>query len=170
VIICDVCQHENLDGMMFCEDCGNQIMGLELDTYTIKTDKIKAALENTSEIEYKPNQFKTWASLHLIDTGQIFPLGDKNEFTLGRASDNQPITPDIDLTPFHAYANGVSRIHAVIKRKDNQVSVMDLDSSNGTYINNERLKPNVETPIDHSDILSLGKLKIQLLLNFQKER
>lgn len=155
---------------MFCENCGVQIAELELDTYTIKTDKIKSALENTGEIDHKPDHFESWASLHLIDSGHILPLGDKREFTLGRASENQPIMPDIDLTPYQAYANGVSRIHALIKRKDKHVSVMDLDSSNGTYMNNERLKPNVETPIDNNDILSLGKLKIQFLLNFQKER
>ncbi len=155
---------------MFCEECGNQIAGLELDTYNIKTDKIKSTLENTGAIAQQPDNFESWGSLHLINSGHILPLGDKREFTLGRASENQPIMPDIDLTPYKAYANGVSRIHAVIKRKDNQVSVMDLDSSNGTYMNNERLKPNVETPIDNNDILSLGKLKIQLLLNSQKER
>lgn len=170
MIICAVCQHENFDGTMFCEECGNQIAGLELDTYNIKTDKIKSTLENTGAIENQTDNFESWGSLHLINSGHILPLGDKREFTLGRASENQPIMPDIDLTPYKAYANGVSRIHAVIKRKDNQVSVMDLDSSNGTYMNNERLKPNVETPIDNNDILSLGKLKIQLLLNSQKER
>ena len=151
---------------MFCEDCGNQIAGLEMDTHSIKTDQIKSTLGITSEFVDAPTRFDTWASLHLIESGQILPLGDRSEFTLGRISDAQPIMPDIDLTPFQAYANGVSRLHLVLKRNDKRVSVMDLGSSNGSYLNNERLKPNVEVLVHHNDILSLGKLKIQILLNF----
>jgi len=166
VIICATCQHENLDGMMFCEDCGNQIAGPKLDTYAIRPDLIKPTLDVAGEIVSTPGRFDTWASLHLLESGHILPLGDKSEFTLGRVSENQPIMPDIDLTPYQAFTNGVSRIHAVMKRNEKRVSVTDLGSSNGTYMNNERLQPNVETTIGHNDILSLGKLKIQILINF----
>jgi pSer/pThr/pTyr-binding forkhead associated (FHA) protein len=55
-------------------------------------------------------------------------------------------------------------LHAVLKRKGAQVHVMDLGSSNGTYLNGKRLKPNVEQTLQHGDLLSLGKLKIQILL------
>jgi predicted component of type VI protein secretion system len=106
----------------------------------------------------------TWASLHLLDSGQILPLGDRMEFTLGRVSDAQPIMPDIDLTPYQAYASGVSRLHAVLKREGKRVFVMDLGSSNGTYLNGVRLKPTVDQTINHGDMLALGKLKIQVLL------
>jgi len=110
------------------------------------------------------NDLDTWASLHLLDSGQILPLGDRSEFTLGRVSDAQPIMPDIDLTPYQAYANGVSRLHAVLKREGKRVFVMDLGSSNGTYLNGKRLQPNVDQTLNHGDMLALGKLKIQILL------
>jgi allophanate hydrolase subunit 2 len=106
----------------------------------------------------------TWASLHLLESGQILPLGDRTEFTLGRVSEAQPIMPDIDLTPYQAYASGVSRLHAVLKREGKRVLVMDLGSSNGSYLNGKRLKPNTEQVINHGDMLALGKLKIQILL------
>jgi hypothetical protein len=110
------------------------------------------------------DDLNTWASLHLLDSGQILPLGDRTEFTLGRVSEAQPIMPDIDLTPYQAYANGVSRLHAVLKREGQNVFVMDLGSSNGTYLNGKRLTPNVDQPLNHGDMLALGKLKIQILL------
>ena len=69
-----------------------------------------------------------------MDSGKILPLASRNEFTLGRLSEGQPIMPDIDLTPYQAYASGVSRLHAVVKRDASRVMVMDLGSSNGTYI------------------------------------
>ena len=72
--------------------------------------------------------------------------------------------PDIDLTPYQAYASGVSRLHAVVKRENNRVAVMDLGSSNGTYVNGRRLNPHTEEALSHGDIVALGKLKIQILL------
>jgi pSer/pThr/pTyr-binding forkhead associated (FHA) protein len=52
----------------------------------------------------------------------------------------------------------------VVKRDAGSVLVMDLGSSNGTYLNGRRLNPHVEEPLNHGDILALGKLKIQILL------
>jgi pSer/pThr/pTyr-binding forkhead associated (FHA) protein len=72
--------------------------------------------------------------------------------------------PDIDLTPYQAYASGVSRLHVVIKRESSRVLIMDLGSSNGTYLNGRRLNPHVEETLNHGDVVALGKLKIQVLL------
>jgi pSer/pThr/pTyr-binding forkhead associated (FHA) protein len=111
-----------------------------------------------------PVALNTWVTLHLMDTGQVIPLNDRSEFTLGRISDGQPVMPDIDLSPYQAYAHGVSRLHAVIKQASHHVLVMDLGSVNGTYVNGRRLNPNVEQPVNNGDIISLGKLKMQVLL------
>jgi pSer/pThr/pTyr-binding forkhead associated (FHA) protein len=100
----------------------------------------------------------------MLDSGQILPISERNEFTMGRISDSQPIMPDIDLSPFKAYDNGVSRLHAVIRRNGGNVIVMDLGSSNGTYVNGTRLMPNMEQPLRHGDVISLGKLKMQVVL------
>jgi FHA domain/zinc-ribbon domain len=163
MIVCPNCQHNNLDGTVFCSECGMQLSGLQpIVTQNISADKIP-----TLERRKTGNLSKdldSWASLHLLDSGQILPLGDRTEFTLGRVSEAQPIMPDIDLTPYQAYANGVSRLHAVLKREGKRVFVMDLGSSNGTYLNGKRLAPNVDQTLNHGDMLALGKLKIQILL------
>lgn len=165
MILCPNCNHKNLDGTIFCSECGMQLSGL----YSIVTQNIPAdnqplpPLDRKKTAEYSKD-LNTWASLHLLDSGQILPLGDRSEFTLGRVSEAQPIMPDVDLTPYQAYANGVSRLHAVLKREGKHVFVMDLGSSNGTYLNGKRLSPNVDQSINHGDMLALGKLKIQILL------
>jgi pSer/pThr/pTyr-binding forkhead associated (FHA) protein len=99
-----------------------------------------------------------------MDSGKILPLASRNEFTLGRLSEGQPIMPDIDLTPYQAYASGVSRLHVVVKRESNRIIIMDLGSSNGTYLNGRRLTPHAEEALNHGDVIALGKLKIQVLL------
>lgn len=165
MIVCPSCQHENLDGTVFCSDCGVQIFGADpLITQNISEEQLAEISPEYKRTSALPKDYDAWASIHLVDSGQIFPLGDRTEFTLGRVSEAQPIMPDIDLTPYQAYASGVSRLHAVIKHEHEQVYVMDLGSSNGTYLNGKRLKPNVTQALNHGDMLSLGKLKIQVLL------
>ena len=83
---------------------------------------------------------------------------------MGRVSEGQPIMPDIDLSPYQAYAAGVSRLHAIIKRDGDRLIFMDLGSANGTYVNGKRLSPNVEQLIHHGDIVALGKMKLQILV------
>ena len=165
MIVCPNCQYENLDGTVFCSDCGTQISGIDpLITQNISEEQLPDTAVNLDKTSTFPKDFDAWASVHLVDSGQILPLADRTEFTLGRVSESQPIMPDIDLTPYQAYASGVSRLHAVIRREREQVFVMDLGSSNGTYLNGKRLKSNTNQALNHGDMLSLGKLKIQILL------
>ena len=163
MILCPSCQHENLDGTVFCSDCGMQLTGID-PIVTQNISEEMADLEEEIKTAVFPKDVDAWASIHLVDSGQILPLTDRKEFTLGRVSEAQPIMPDIDLTPYQAYASGVSRLHAVIKREREQVFVMDLGSSNGTFVNGKRLKPNTKQLLSHGNMLSLGKLKIQVLL------
>jgi pSer/pThr/pTyr-binding forkhead associated (FHA) protein len=75
----------------------------------------------------------------------MLPFADRNEFTLGRVSEGQPVMPDIDLGPYQAYTHGVSRLHAVIRRGVNNVLLSDLESANGTFVNGQRLEANQES-------------------------
>jgi hypothetical protein len=166
MIICSNCQHKNVAGAMYCAECGAQLDGVEtLITQAITDEQIETELKKKGARPEAPAiPANSWLSLHLMDSGKILPLASRNEFTLGRLSEGQPIMPDIDLSPYQAYASGVSRLHAVVKRDVNRVMVMDLGSSNGTYLNGRRLNPHTEESLNHGDIVALGKLKIQVLL------
>ena len=168
MIICSNCKHTNLDGAMFCAECGAQLVGKEnLTTQNITTKQFEEANKEKAPASdmYQPfDGSDAWGSLHLLDTGQVLPLSVRNEFTMGRISEGQPIMPDIDLSPYQAYAAGVSRLHGVIKRDGNKIIFMDLGSANGTYLNGKRLIPNVEQVLTHGDIIALGKLKMQILV------
>jgi len=166
-IACPNCKSINVSGTVFCSECGAQLLYSDtLVTQNITTAEVREsfAKQPTNPLGSPQVEVTTWASLHLLDTGQMLPLMDRNEFTLGRVSDGQPIMPDIDLSAYQAYAGGVSRLHTVLKRIGSRVVIMDLGSANGTYLNGRRLGPNVEQSINHGDIIALGKLKIQILL------
>jgi hypothetical protein len=153
-------------GAMFCAECGAQLAGKDsLTTQNISTQQFEKINDRIPKNDsYQPfDGSDAWGSLHLLDTGQVLPLSARNEFTMGRISEGQPIMPDIDLSPYQAYAAGVSRLHAVIKRDGNRIIFIDLGSANGTYINGKRLASNVEQALNHGDIIALGKLKLQVL-------
>jgi hypothetical protein len=154
-------------GAVFCAECGAQLIGRDtLTTQNITTQQLDKASDRIPKNDlYQPfDGSDAWGSLHLLDTGQVLPLSVRNEFTMGRISEGQPIMPDIDLSPYQAYAAGVSRLHAVIKRDGGRILFIDLGSANGTYINGKRLTPNVEQTLNHGDIIALGKLKLQVLI------
>ena len=165
MILCKNCLHKNPPGAIFCAECGAQLTAGEIATQSIRTDKVKPSAGRGVPIPIpKPITDNSWGSLHLMDNGQILPLTDRNEYTLGRLSEGQPVVPDLDLSPHQAYAAGVSRIHAILKRDGKRVTIMDLGSSNGTYVNGKRLTANSERLLNHGDVVALGKFKFQVLL------
>jgi hypothetical protein len=165
MIVCPNCRYENVTGTLFCEECGAQLEGDNVIAEALTDELITRELSRKAPRPEPAAPVTSWISLHFMDSGKILPLTSRNEFILGRLTDDSPILPDIDLTPYRASACGVSRLHAVVKRKENKVLVMDLSSSNGTYINGRRIPPDVEETLRHGDIVALGTLQIQILLH-----
>ena len=98
-----------------------------------------------------------------MNSEKIVDLAGKSEYTIGRATDDQPVVPDVDLTPFGAYDFGVSRLHATITVGDH-ITVTDMGSINGTQLNGREIQPHASNPLFHGDVLTLGKMKIQVLI------
>jgi pSer/pThr/pTyr-binding forkhead associated (FHA) protein len=88
----------------------------------------------------------------------------QNTFTLGRKSDNED-TPHINLTSYNAAELGVSRQHARITRMNAIIMLEDLATTNGTFVNGERISPSKPCVICHEDEIRLGNLKLQVLFD-----
>jgi hypothetical protein len=172
--ICPNCKHQELPGALFCSECGAQLAFTEIlsdgtirkvEEETSKPAAIPAGERTTSTL--KPGG-ESQISLHLVDTGKTLPLAGRTEFTLGRVTDGQPILPDVDLTPYEAYSQGVSRLHAALKIVNQRIVIMDLGSSNGTRVNGQKIVPNVDYPVNNGDMLALGRLRIQMLISVKR--
>ncbi len=171
MILCPSCQYHEISGALFCSECGAQLIYAEpLSTQSIfrsHSDNLpnqSEPVEETAPSESTNPSFETLVTLHMVENGDILPLAGRMEYTLGRVAEGQPILPDVDLSPYDAYTQGVSRLHASLKVTNQRVFIIDLGSSNGTRVNGQKIAPNVDYPINHGDLVSLGKFKIQVLV------
>jgi len=169
MIFCPNCGHQELPGALFCKECGTQFTILSRDpTLTIPNnlaDHLHEEISEDADSVVPPTPNDASLSLFLVESGEVISLEGLSEYTLGRSAEDQPILPDIDLAPYRAYEYGVSRLHASIKVSQPYALLIDFGSANGTELNGQKLTPNKPYPITHGDIFSLGKMKIQLLVN-----
>ena len=80
-----------------------------------------------------------------------------SEVLIGRRSRSRGIEPGIDLTGPPEDA-AVFHMHALLVATPDGWSVVDLDSANGTYLNNatDQLDPNVPVPLNPGDQIHVG--------------
>jgi hypothetical protein len=106
----------------------------------------------------------------LIDGGDdrlVFEMKKGDELVVGRFDPATKETPDIDLTKFDAIEKGVSRRHAIIKRKSGSILYLeDLESGNGTWLMGDRMFPKQRRIVRDGDEIRLGRLK--LYVHFEK--
>ncbi len=172
MIVCPNCKHENMDGALFCSECGAQLVfSTTKESEPLVETKAEPKASKATAHEAAPPKSTSAAtkqgsgiglSLKMVNSSQVIPLSGQNEFTLGRITDGQPILPDIDLSPYEGYAEGVSRLHAAIRLTERGVMIVDLGSSNGTRINGQKIVPNVNYPLKDGDIIALGRIKMQI--------
>jgi pSer/pThr/pTyr-binding forkhead associated (FHA) protein len=89
----------------------------------------------------------------------------KESNLIGRADPVSGVFPDVDLSPYDPGAT-VSRRHARIWRAEGRYWIEDLESVNGTLVNDRRLLP-PRTPraLDNGDRVQIG----EVVLVFQQE-
>lgn len=171
--VCPNCQYKELPGAIFCSECGTQlIFAQDARPGTMVYSAQGQAREGSGGDGNDPSAtppsltgpFGAQISLRIIEGNITLPLPSRDHVTLGRVSEGQPVMPDIDLSPFGAYEAGVSRLHAEFKVNDGQVSLSDLGSANGTRINGKRIAAQIPYPIQHGDVLTFGKLKVQIMI------
>jgi len=98
------------------------------------------------------------ARLVLADGSEIVLPPGKSEYIIGREDPVSNIFPEIDLTPYGGELGGVSRQHAKIVHIGNQWSIVDLNSTNHTRVNGQRIEPQTPIPLSDGTKLQFGRL------------
>lgn len=107
------------------------------------------------------------ARLVVVGTTEMdaqFAISAQGESLIGRLDPNRGIHPEVDLSRYDPSAR-VSRRHARIIVQNNQYLIEDLNSSNGTFINNQvRLVPRQPHQLNSGDEVRLGETRLKFVV------
>jgi pSer/pThr/pTyr-binding forkhead associated (FHA) protein len=170
MIECPVCKHKQFVGTLFCSECGTRLVhGEPIPTMTVSRDVIDEDSKATKPTVPEGPELSTGAliGLRVVPSGDVVSLIGRESFSLGRATEGQAILPDVDLSAFDAYKQGVSRMHAEIRLRSDGAYLIDLESANGTMVNNHRLQALSDEQIGHGDVIQLGRLRLQVISRYR---
>jgi hypothetical protein len=184
---CPKCGHLNRAGILVCEKCGTLLIGDEHAGGTKRFEAEKKAAEaagaqpaviETTELftsainSAGSSQFTDNMVLRLEIEGAPTPImvHPKFETSLGRRDPATGTMPDVDLSAYAGYRLGVSRKHAIIRLKNQQLELYDLGSSNGTSINGTRLNPHQSQVLRDGDEVMLGKMMLRILFQVRNRK
>ncbi|MBN1565393.1 MAG: FHA domain-containing protein [Anaerolineae bacterium] len=157
---CPSCGHPNTPTAATCVECGL--------TFPPTTHLVSDSLPNSlpTQITSIADQRQGIVSLYI--QGRNLPVKVENtaHIIMGRRDTPDDTFVTLDLGSTHAHQLGVSRRHAVIHLNGKSVTVEDLGSSNGTYINDARLVSGQRYSLNSGDELRLGKLVILFVYYF----
>lgn len=113
--------------------------------------------------ERQPGSTLVWRiELHgLPDTGGPLRYDVARDVIIGRGA-GVANSVDVDLDPYQAFEQGVSRRHAMLHPAEDGLYLVDLKSTNGTMHNGARLGPGVGRPVKSDDRISFGGLAFTL--------
>ena len=172
-IFCPACNMKNKTGAILCAYCRTPLRYDSQKTVSLQKMQVNTGIlpEDYDDIlrapSYAPERFMDFEIpsngivLINLESGQPVAMQQEKAFILGRASDEiKTAEPLVDLTEIGALDYGISRVHALIRQTGEGYQITDLGSTNGTWIENQRLKPHTPTLLQSGDRIRLGRLHI----------
>jgi hypothetical protein len=158
--ICPFCKFENDQLAKTCTRCGAAIDPQSKTLEIVPTNKtpMPAGLVKDSEM------VRGMLVLYALNRHEPILVTPQPEISIGRQGQGQPPLT-VDLTAYDAVNLGISRRHALIRCIDGVYTVEDLESANGTWLNDARIKPGVQHILQSTDHLRLGNLKLLIYFN-----
>mgnify|MGYP000965427543 CR=1 FL=1 len=147
---CPACGAATMSGDAFCEECGT-VLGAPVPAVSGSVTAANVPVIPTMAAPHTPH------AQIMLGNGQSVGLWGKSSYLIGREDQVSGIYPDVDTTHSNGDAAGVSRRHAEIVQQSDQWFLQDLNSTNGTYINNQRVAPHSRQPLQSGDQIRLGK-------------
>lgn len=145
---CERCGHQNPAEANFCSSCGAPVEHEDQDRPTIQL-QLEGPGGSPDEVSIDLEDLPAVGVLVVRagpNAGSTFAI-DKDVITAGRHPDSDIFLDDIT----------VSRRHAEVRRAGATLSVRDVGSLNGTYLNRERIE---EAPLSDGDTVQVGKFKL----------
>ena len=165
--VCSNCQSKQLEGAIFCSECGGSLFPARRNETTMSLGQRSPADEIDAPDPIfvpAPEAAPSGPTLTLVimNSGRRIKLEVSDDLLIGRKDNARGIFPDIDLGLDGGYDAGVSRRHAILSYKGNVYFVEDLGSGNGTFVNGQRLGPQTPTPLANGDEVKCGTLLMRV--------
>jgi pSer/pThr/pTyr-binding forkhead associated (FHA) protein len=163
---CPVCNHKNEPSATVCAYCGSPLEYGQASPSTTRrvnrkeeeTNVLPQRIEETLKKTFQPPE--EGIAIYVKEYAAPAEILKEREFTLGRHTTEEVEKAFVDLKPFGGYVHGVSRRHALIRRTEHGIEILDLGSSNGTWLNKKRLTPDKPYPLENGAEVYLGQLQI----------
>lgn len=156
--LCADCNHMNQVGVLICESCGADIYDSLLEQ--VATKKLQSM--QTRELSFIEQTLRPIV-FYISDYDNPMAITRDREFIVGRSdTKQQDLEVQIDLARYDAQERGVSRQHLILDAQATLPTVRDLGSYNGSFINGQKLQPNVAYPLHSGDELRLGRLTVRV--------
>ena len=185
---CPYCQFDNEDGALFCEQCKSDLGGVAAAeavpvaaAVAVEAAPMEAMVAEAAPVEAAAVEAAVAAAPAAppAAAGAPLPAGSQPKLVvirgqkinaeypvyeglnfIGRA-DEKPV--DIDLEdqepPDRIWS---SRQHAFITYENGSLTIEDLNSSNGTFVNRARIYPGQKCPLNVGDVVQIGTVQMKL--------
>lgn len=177
---CPKCGHINLETNFECDECGDDIVTVE----AIKRSETSEIEETEDEINEPLAESCAHENLHgkfCLDCRKFVEISDREtgkwvlsfpwgEYTvlenlwLGRM---KPAPKEI-ADALEANFKNVSRNHAQLSVDEGKLYVMDLESTNGTFVDSKRIGVYEKTELSQGSILKLAK-DLEITISFKEQ-
>ncbi len=159
-MICNNCGASNREGELICQSCGRLLVS---DAPATRQIKVTSGLLVQNPRERVTDKLKT-ITLHCGAESFDFPVGSGNEILVGRALESGAGQLVLDTSRLGGADKGVSRRHALIRVEGFSAYVVDLSSTNGTFLNGRRIHPDHRHLLYTNDIIRFGALEVRIIL------
>lgn len=158
-IFCPVCKFKNPPDAQVCIYCKAPLPDQHSRTTTETGVRDTRTLSKVEDLIGKATAPANGISIFLLDNASPIAIITDQQFVLGRAMEDfgERI---IDLIPYGGFDLGVSRKHCMIQKTDNTYEIIDLDSTNGTWIQEQRLVPQKVYPLPNGTLVRLGRMRL----------
>jgi serine/threonine-protein kinase len=123
-------------------------------------DALSRGASQSPAADMSPGPLRWRAHLTVDDSGALISLSARKELLVGRTTPRSQQVPDIDLSAYGGGQSGVSRVHARLARKQARWYLEDMNSTNGTFVNGERLSPGQVVLLNDGDSIRFGRLTV----------
>lgn len=163
--LCSICRTENPPTALSCQNCGALLEGAPTNIVGFPEStggQANSLVKNLGAFLDENLIPADGVGIYIAGGSKPYYLSIYKELIIGREAD-ATLESVLDLSDLDAFAMGVSRRHAKIRRSDTGFEVIDLASRNGTWLNAERLAPNKPYPFESGSQLRVGQMRMLIV-------